>query len=104
MVGEALSLGESPETFDVGIDSGLFHVFADARRAEYEPVLRLGGVLHLMCFCENAPGDWEPRRVRAEELRQCFSDGWVLDAIDDERFDLGDGSKAAARLMHARRA
>src|SRR5215468_8716410 len=90
-VADALSLGELGLTFDTVIDSGLFHVFDDADRARYVTslagVLAPGGTCYLMCFSAHQPGTTGPRRVRREELRTAFSDGWDITAIVAEAFE-----------------
>jgi len=78
--GDALELPAPDEPFDVVIDSGVFHSFDDADRRRYVATLtrqlRVGGTCYLMCFSERQPGDWGPRRVREQELRLAFADGW----------------------------
>src|SRR6266576_111297 len=75
--------------------SGLFHVFDDADRAWYvtslASVLVSGGTCFLMCFSDRQPGDIGPRRVRQEELRAAFSDGWAVTAIVAEAFEVNPG-------------
>ncbi len=94
-VADALSLGDLGLTFDTVIDSGLFHVFDDADRARYvtslASVLASGGTCYLMCFSDRQPGDIGPRRVRQEELRAAFSDGWAVTAIVAEAFEVNPG-------------
>jgi cyclopropane fatty-acyl-phospholipid synthase-like methyltransferase len=94
-VADALSLGELGLTFDTVIDSGLFHVFDDAGRARYVTslagVLAPGGTCYLMCFSDRQPGTLGPRRVRQEELRTAFSDGWAVTAIVAEAFEVNPG-------------
>ena len=94
-VGDALSLDGLGLTFDTVIDSGLFHVFDDAGRARYvaslASVVRSGGTCYLMCFSERQPGALGPRRVRQEELRSAFSDGWAVTAIVADAFELNPG-------------
>ncbi|HZB32808.1 MAG TPA: class I SAM-dependent methyltransferase [Streptosporangiaceae bacterium] len=79
-------------TVDTVIDSGVFHVFDDEDRARYvaglAAVLRPGGTCYLMCFSDRQPGDWGPRRVRAEELRAAFSDGWTVESLTADTFDI----------------
>jgi len=91
-VGDALDLGGLGLTADVIIDSGVFHVFSDADRPRYvaslASVLRSGGTVYLMCFSDRQPGDFGPRRVRQDELRESFSDGWTVDSIVAETFDI----------------
>jgi cyclopropane fatty-acyl-phospholipid synthase-like methyltransferase len=94
-VADALSLGELGLTFDTVIDSGLFHVFDDADRARYvtslASVLPPGGTCYLMCFSDRQPGSLGPRRVRQEELRAAFSDGWAVTSIAAEAFEVNPG-------------
>jgi cyclopropane fatty-acyl-phospholipid synthase-like methyltransferase len=94
-VADALSLDDLGLTFDTVIDSGLFHVFDDADRARYvtslASVLTSGGTCYLMCFSDRQPGDFGPRRVRQEELRTAFSDGWAVTAIVAEAFEVNPG-------------
>jgi cyclopropane fatty-acyl-phospholipid synthase-like methyltransferase len=90
--GDALSLGELGLTFDVVIDSGVFHVFADEDRPRYVAslgaVLKPGGVCYLMCFCDLQPGDFGPRRVRQEELHEAFSTGWRISSVTATSFEI----------------
>ena len=91
-VGDVLALDRLDRTFATVIDSGVFHVFDDADRARYvsslPTVLEPGGVLYLLCFCEATPGDDGPRRVTQAELRAAFADGWRIDRIDAETFEV----------------
>jgi cyclopropane fatty-acyl-phospholipid synthase-like methyltransferase len=91
-VADVLALGRLGLTFDTIIDSGVFHVFDDADRARYvaslASVLEPGGRCYLMCFSDRQPGDWGPRRVRRDELTDAFSDGWTLDSITADTFDV----------------
>ncbi|MGH9016862.1 MAG: SAM-dependent methyltransferase, partial [Acidimicrobiales bacterium] len=42
-----------------------------------------GGRYHLLCFSDQVPGDWGPRRVGEDELRASFAQGWRVDAISE---------------------
>jgi len=99
-VADALRLGGLGLTFDTVIDSGLFHVFDDADRARYvaslASVLRSGGHCYLMCFSDRQPGEWGPRRVRQDELRAAFSDGWDIASIEADTFEVNSGMPAPA--------
>ena len=94
-VADALRLGDLGRSFDTIIDSGLFHVFDDDRRARYvaslASVLRPGGHLYLMCFSDRQPGAFGPRRVSQDELRAAFSDGWTITAIQADSFAINPG-------------
>ncbi|HEY6443751.1 MAG TPA: class I SAM-dependent methyltransferase [Candidatus Acidoferrales bacterium] len=115
LVKDALKLQEWTERFDNVIDSGLFHVFSDADRARYvrglETVLKPGGRLLLLCFCDQVPGEVGPRRVNKEELREAFRGGWEIETIELARFEIRPETKALfmgeepkAWFMMARRA
>lgn len=91
-VGDALNLGKPTGSFTVVIDSGLFHVFSDEERPRYAgslaSVVEPGGSVYLMCFSDRQPGDFGPRRVRQQELRASFADGWTFDSITADAFDI----------------
>ncbi len=69
---DAMEIGSLGAGFDTVLDSGLFHVFDDEAAARYldalHGVLRSEGHLHLMCFSDQEPGDWGPRRVTERDL------------------------------------
>jgi SAM-dependent methyltransferase len=91
-VADALDLGRLSLTVDTVIDSGMFHVFGDDDRARYvaslAAALRPAGACYLMCFSDRQPGTWGPRRVRADELRAAFSDGWAVEAITADTLEV----------------
>ena len=99
-VADVLSLGQFGLTFDVIIDSGVFHVFDDDDRARYvtslASVLRRGGQCYLMCFSDRQPGDFGPRRVSQDELRAAFRDGWTIIGIQADTFEINPGFPSAA--------
>jgi SAM-dependent methyltransferase len=110
-VASALYLAELGRAFDTIIDCGLFHTFDDADRAKYvislAGVLRPGGHCYLMCFSDRQPGTLGPRRVRQDELRAAFADGWVVESIAAAAFDVTrgfDGTTVQAWLADLRRA
>ena len=92
---DALHLETLDETFDSVVDSGLFHVFDVAARSLYvtalHAALRPGGHLHLMCFSDRQPGDWGPHRITESELRATFSEGWRIDSLAPDHFDINPG-------------
>lgn len=89
---DALTLDTSECRFDTVIDCGLFHVFSDEDRARYVAglthVTRPGGLLLLLCFSDAEPGTQGPRRVSQDELRNAFGNGWDVEAIRPERFEI----------------
>jgi SAM-dependent methyltransferase len=91
-VADALDLPRQARTVDTVIDSGVFHVFDDEDRAKYvaglAAALRPGGTCYLTCFSDQQPGDWGPRRFRADELRAWFGGEWTIESLTAETFDL----------------
>jgi SAM-dependent methyltransferase len=111
-VGDVLDLGQFGAGFDTIIDSGVFHVFDDGDRVRYvtslASVLRPGGTCYLTCFSEHQPGTEGPRRVRQDEIRAAFRDGWDVAGIEAVTFDINsgaffDGSTVQAWLATLRR-
>jgi SAM-dependent methyltransferase len=105
-VGDLLDLGGLGLTADTVIDSGVFHVFDDESRIRYvaslASVLRSGGICYLMCFSDRQPGDFGPRRIRQDELRQAFSDGWTIQDIEADTFEVNrDFGMSAAQAWRA---
>ncbi|MBV8529172.1 MAG: class I SAM-dependent methyltransferase [Candidatus Dormibacteraeota bacterium] len=101
-VADVLDLHAFADSFDSGIDSGCFHVFDDAARPRYvrslHGALRPGARLFIMTFSDRLPGTWGPRRVSQAELRNAFSDGWQVDAIEPARFDLDPSARSRVGL------
>ena len=102
LLGDALDLGALGEQYDTVIDSGLFHSFEDDDRARLVGSLRAataaGGRYYLLCFADQQPGDWGPRRVSQDEIRASFADGWRVDSIEAATFEvaLGPGGSDGA--------
>jgi cyclopropane fatty-acyl-phospholipid synthase-like methyltransferase len=98
-VSDALDLSVPERPFDTVIDSGLFHVFSDDDRPRFTGslgrVVRLGGTYFLMCFSDQQPGDWGPRRVTQAEIRSVFSDGWHVNYIEPSAFETNIGPAQA---------
>lgn len=90
LVADALDLGSLGEQFDTVLDSGLFHVFDDDDRARYVDSLAAavasGGRYFMLCFSEQQPGDWGPRRVTQNEIRASFAAGWLIESIEPAMF------------------
>ena len=89
-VADALRLERLGESFDTVIDCGLFHVFDDADQASYvtslAAIIEPGGSYYMTCFSDSQPGAWGPRRVRREEIRLAFGDGWEIESITPDIF------------------
>ncbi|WP_165965966.1 class I SAM-dependent methyltransferase [Actinomadura sp. 7K534] len=91
-IADALELPRRAVVFDTVIDSAVLHVLDAEDRAKYvagiASVLRPGGVCHLICFSDRQPGSWGPRRFRADELHAAFSDGWAIESLTADTFQL----------------
>jgi len=91
VTGDALALAELGRSFDTVLDCGLFHVLSDPDRAAFvrslHGVLPVGGRYFMLCFSDLEPGDWGPRRVRQDEIRQAFADGWQVESIEPSRLE-----------------
>lgn len=91
-VGDVLHLDRVGRRFDVVLDCGVFHLFDDEQRRMYvdslRTALRPGGMYHMLCFSDAEPGDWGPRRVSMQELRDAFSDGWSIELIQPATLEI----------------
>lgn len=111
--GDVLELANLGRAFATVIDSGTFHVFDDTDRDRYvrslAASLQPGGVLHLLCFSEHTAGTEGPRRVTQAEIRDAFADGWSIERIVAEAFEVteawpGEPPRAwLARIVRDRR-
>ena len=93
LVGDVLALEAVPRLeppFRTVIDTGCFHTFANADRPLYASSLAAvtepGAVLHLLCFSEDTPGTYGPRRVTQGEVTATFSREWSVESIEPETF------------------
>lgn len=110
-VADSLALSDLRETFDTVVDSGVFHVFDDGDRERYvaslASVLIAGGRGYLLCFSDAQPGDTGPRRVSKAEIVAAFDNGWHVEGIEPDEFEVRRGSElstARAWLATVRRA
>jgi ubiquinone/menaquinone biosynthesis C-methylase UbiE len=91
-VADATKLGEMSERFNTVVDSGLFHVFTDGDRSKYvaglAQVLNSGGRVFLMCFSNEEPGEFGPRRISQSELKNAFASGWQMESIEPNHFEI----------------
>jgi len=76
--------------FDAALDCGLFHALADEDRPRYATSLaaavRPGGRAFVLCWSNQNPFGFGPRRVTRRELRATFSAaaGWRVDGVEAE--------------------
>jgi cyclopropane fatty-acyl-phospholipid synthase-like methyltransferase len=102
-VADALHLEALGRTFEMVIDSGLFHVFSDEARRLFvtslAQVLQPGGTYYLLCFSDQQPGTGPgPRRVSQAEISTTFQEGWRVKEIQATRFETTDTQRAPAWL------
>src|SRR5262249_14270578 len=89
----ALVLSSLGERFDTVLDCGLFHSFADDDgRPSFGKEVRasrpVGVRYSLLFFSDRQAGDWGPRRIRQEEIRDSFAEGWTVDSIQAAKIDI----------------
>jgi SAM-dependent methyltransferase len=92
MTWDALELADLGESFDTVVDCGLFHVFDDRDRPTFVDALRasmpVGATYYMLCFSDLEPGDWGPRRIRQDEIRAGFDDGWSVEEIEPATLEI----------------
>jgi SAM-dependent methyltransferase len=92
MTWNALELADLGQSFDTVLDCGLFHVFEDSDRLKFVEGLRTcmpaGSRYYMLCFSDLEPGDWGPRRIRQDEIRLNFVDGWLVEAIEPSMIEI----------------
>jgi cyclopropane fatty-acyl-phospholipid synthase-like methyltransferase len=85
VVRDACQLQSWGERFETVLDCGLFHVFEDRDRLRFVASLvsavKTGGQYLMLCFSEEEPAGWGPRRVTQAEIREAFREGWSVEAI-----------------------
>jgi SAM-dependent methyltransferase len=91
MTWNALNLADLGQSFDTVLDCGLFHVLEDPDRPTFVEGLRTcmpaDARYYMLCFSDLEPGDWGPRRIREDEIRLNFVDGWLVEAIEPSRIE-----------------
>ena len=92
IVADVLELESGSDTYDTVLDCGLFHVFDDRDRARFvrslSSTVEPGGRYFMLCFSDQQPGDWGPRRVSQAEIQSNFTDGWRIDSIEKSRIEI----------------
>jgi SAM-dependent methyltransferase len=108
MTWNALELADLGQSFDTVLDCGLFHIFDDSDRPTFVEGLRTsmppGAHYYMLCFSDLEPGEWGPRRIRQDEIRLNFVDGWLVEAIEASMIEITiDPGSARAWLASIRR-
>ena len=92
LVANALDLVSRNEHYDTVLDCGLFHVFDDHDRGNLVGNLRAiiapRGHYFMLCFSDQEPGDWGPRRVSRAEIESSFAQGWHIDSIEPSKIEI----------------
>jgi cyclopropane fatty-acyl-phospholipid synthase-like methyltransferase len=104
----ALVLSSLGEQFDTVLDCGLFHSFGDdddrpGFARELRASMPAGGHYYMLCFSDRQAGDWGPRRIRQEEIRDSFAEGWTVDSHptrQDRHHDRSASSRGLAGRHH----
>ena len=98
---DALDLAKLTRTFDTATDSGLFHTLSDEDRPLFvdnlAAILSPGGNYFMLCFSDREPAGYGPRRITEREIRESFSDGWIINYIRPATFE----SRTRAEGPHA---
>jgi cyclopropane fatty-acyl-phospholipid synthase-like methyltransferase len=92
LVADALELEGRREQYDTVLDCGLFHVFDDHDRTRFVRslgrIIVPGGRYFMLCFSDQQPGDWGPRRVSRNEIQSSFTNGWRIDSIESAHIEI----------------
>jgi cyclopropane fatty-acyl-phospholipid synthase-like methyltransferase len=88
---DALHLQKLRRTFDTATDSGLFHTLSDVERPIFvenlAAILAPGGNYFMLCFSDQEPVGYGPRRITQQEIREIFRDGWTIRYIRAATFE-----------------
>jgi SAM-dependent methyltransferase len=92
LVADALELESRGGQYDTVLDCGLFHVFDDRDRARFvrslSSIVVPDGRYFMLCFSDQQPGDWGPRRVSKAEIQSSFADGWRVVSVESSRIEI----------------
>jgi len=91
LVLDALDLSRLNRKFDTATDSGLFHTLSDEDRPVFvdnlAAVLSPAGKYFMLCFSDQEPPGYGPRRITKREIQDSFSDGWSVNYIRPAIFE-----------------
>jgi cyclopropane fatty-acyl-phospholipid synthase-like methyltransferase len=87
--------------FDTVTDSGLFHTLSDEGRPLFADtlaaILSPAGKYFMLCFSDQEPAGYGPRRITKREIQDSFRDGWSIHYIRAAVFESrtrAEGSRA----------
>ena len=88
---DALDLSSLNRKFDTATDSGLFHTLSDEDRPLFADTLAAtlfsGGKYFMLCFSDQEPTGYGPRRISKKEIQDSFRDGWSINYIRPAIFE-----------------
>ncbi|MDD1668272.1 MAG: class I SAM-dependent methyltransferase [Methanomicrobiales archaeon] len=91
LVGDAVHLSELNRRFDTATDSGFFHTLSDEDRPVFvenlAAILPSGGKYFMLCFSDQEPAGYGPRRITEKEIRDSFREGWTIHYIRPATFE-----------------
>ncbi len=91
LVLDARDLARLTRKFDTATDSGLFHTLSDEDRPVFvdnlAAVLSPAGNYFMLCFSDQEPPGYGPRRITKREIQDSFSDGWSVNYIRPAIFE-----------------
>src|SRR5664280_187503 len=103
LMADALELESSSDKYDTVLDCGLFHVFDDRDRARFVKSLTAtvepDGRYFMLCFSDQQPGDWGPRRVSRAEIQSSFTDGWRIESIEKSLIEITIDTEGACAWL-----
>jgi SAM-dependent methyltransferase len=80
-----------PGSFSTVTDSGFFHTLSDQDRPVFvenlAAILPPGGKYFMLCFSDQEPAGYGPRRITEKEIRETFRDGWTINYIRPATFE-----------------
>ena len=87
----ALDLSKLNRKFDTATDSGLFHTLSDEDRPLFldtlAAILSPAGKYFMLCFSDQEPPGYGPRRITKREIQDSFRDGWSVNYIRPAIFE-----------------
>ena len=99
LVLNALDLSRLNRKFDTATDSGLFHTLSDEDRRVFvdnlAAILSPAGKYFMLCFSEQEPAGYGPRRISKREIQDSFSDGWSINYIRPAVFESSTRAKGS---------
>jgi cyclopropane fatty-acyl-phospholipid synthase-like methyltransferase len=91
LVLDTLDLARLNRKFDTVTDSGLFHTLSDEVRPVFvdtlAAILSCWGKYFMLCFSDQEPAGYGPRRISKREIQESFREGWSINYIREATFE-----------------